>query len=716
MLIMSGSYEDAKMIARTFGLLIALAAALLFGQASPAGATEAMPSAGGSDNVKVELLSERALAAPGETFHLVVKQTIAPGWHTYWRNPGDSGEPTDITWTSPPGVTIGPIQWPAPTAIPFGPLVNYGYSKQVLLPITVTVPASARVGNAINLMAKVRWLECADICIPGEAEVGIGIDVARTPLDNPNAAQLTLVNAAIGALPTPFQGTTILTDLGSAGLQMVIKGTDTPSSAYFFPYEIKTGALVDFAQPQELVRGKDGFGLTLVKSPSFPADLVGPVGGVLVLGQGSSAKAYEVQMNFDAAPKGSASQTPAIVAVPTAPSSSDIGLLLALGMAFLGGLILNLMPCVFPILSMKALGLIEASHTDAKSARAHGLWYGAGVIASFLALSGVLIAAQAAGAAIGWGFQLQNPAIVISLSVIMTLIGFNLMGFFEIGSSLQNIGGGRARGSFLTGILAVVVAAPCTAPLMGAALGFAASQPPPIALLVFAALGLGFALPFVALTFAPALLRALPRPGPWMVRLREALAFPMFATAIWLIWVASAQAGQAGVLAALVGVLGAGLGVWIARTWRGVAGKSVAIVTILAALVWAGFHVTNAPMPASKSAAAGEMGEAWSPQRVAELSAAGNTVFVNFTADWCVTCKVNEVGVFSDARVKAALSGEKTAYLVADWTSRDAAIAQALASHGRIGVPLYLVYKPSQASPTILPQLLTADVILDAIK
>jgi thiol:disulfide interchange protein/DsbC/DsbD-like thiol-disulfide interchange protein len=703
------------MIARALGLMIGLVAfALGFG--SPARATEAMPNAGGSDNVQVQLLSARALAAPGETFYVVLKQTIEPGWHTYWRNPGDSGEPTDIAWTAPKGVTISPIKWPAPTAIPFGPLVNYGYSNQVLLPIAVTVPASARAGSALDLMAKVRWLECSDICIPGEAEIGVGVSVAQSGLDNPNAAEFALIKSAVAALPTPFPGATTLTDLGAGGLQMIIKGIDTPSKAYFFPYEIKTGAVVDFAQPQELVRGKDGFGLTLVKSPSFPTDLKGPVGGVLVLGKGDDAKAYEVTATFDAAP----ASAPTTTKTQTASPTPSLGLLAALGMAFLGGLILNLMPCVFPILSMKALGLIEASHGDAKAARAHGIWYGAGVILSFLALAGALIGLQAAGAAIGWGFQLQNPAIVIGLAILMVLIGFNLMGFFEIGTSLQNVGGGAAqsqgaRGSLFTGILAVLVAAPCTAPFMGAALGFAATQSPPVALLVFAVLGLGFALPFMALTFMPGLLRGLPKPGTWMVRLRQALAFPMFATAIWLIWVASAQAGQAGVLAALVGVLAAGLAVWIARTWTGIGGKVIAALVLVGTLIWSSLHVLAALTPSNSAAAERSFGEAWTPQRVADLQSQGKTVFVNFTADWCVTCKVNEVGVFKDPRVTAALNGEKATYLVADWTSRDEAIATALASHGRVGVPLYLVYKAGQAEPQILPQLLSAETLLKAL-
>ncbi len=675
-------------------------------QAQDVGAT------GRSTNVEVTLRTSRIAATPGETFYVVLDQKIARGWHTYWRNPGDSGEPTDITWTLPQGVKAGAIKWPAPSALPFGPLVNYGYSDQVLLPVAITVPTEAKLGETLSLFADVRWLECADICIPGQAKVGINVQIADSANNSPNAGQ---IDQAIASLPAPFPGTARLTDLGAGGLQLVVKGVETPRDAYFFPYEVKMGALIDSAQSQNLVAGKDGFGLDLVKSPSIPADLQGPIGGILVLGKGDKAKAYEIAAGFEAAPAGAAPMSPMPAASKAAPTST-IGLWLALVMALVGGLILNLMPCVFPILSMKALSLIEASHTDTKAARAHGLWYGAGVIFSFLALAITLIGLQAAGVAVGWGFQLQNPAIVIGLAILMVWIGFNLLGFFEFGGRLQNVGSASVRtksasGSFLTGMLAVIVAAPCTAPFMGAALGFAATQPAAISLLVFTALGIGFALPFVALTFMPALLRALPRPGPWMVRLREALAFPIFATAIWLIWVASAQAGQAGVLAALIGVLGASLAVWLLRTWPTVIGKAAAALVGLGSLVWAAHHVLTAPAPATV-----QQSNAWSEQRVAQLQSEGKTVFVNFTADWCVTCKVNEVGVFANSEVNAALSGHKATYLVADWTNRDEAIAEALASHGRVGVPLYLVYKPGVAAPQILPQILTAETILAAIE
>lgn len=665
-----------------------------------------------SQNVEITLISERAAVQPGDVFHVAILQKIAPDWHTYWRNPGDSGEPTFLTWTLPDGVKASGINWPAPTAIPFGPLVNYGFSKSVLLPVEVQIPASAKPGTTLSLKVDATWLECADVCIPGEGSVAITLPVKALKQASGDASA---IQAALTSLPKPLPGKAHLTDLGAGGLQLVVTGVPADGKAYFFPYELKLGALVDFAAPQEFVRGKDGFGLNLVKSKSIPDPFVGPFGGVLVVGEGRNAKTYSLEAALiSAAPIVDTSG-------PKVAGGADVGLLQALLFAFLGGLILNLMPCVFPILSMKALGLLEASHGDKAEARTHGLWYGFGVLASFLGLAGLLIALKAAGMAVGWGFQLQSPAIIVGLAVLMVLIGFNLLGFYEIGTSLQGAGAGLASksghaGSFFTGVLAVVVAAPCTAPFMGVALGFAATQPAIGALSVFAALGLGFAAPFMALTFMPGLMRALPRPGTWMSRLREALSFPMFATAIWLIWVSSAQVGQAGVLAALSAVLIAGLAVWIWRTWPGRTGRAIALIILGAGLAGAGTYVTQAPAKATQAASSSFGGEPWTPARVEALQQAGKTVFVNFTADWCVTCKVNEATVFADPAVRSALNGDKAVYLVADWTSRDDVIAQELASHGRVGVPLYLVYKPGVAEPQILPQLLSAEVVKAALQ
>ncbi|GIU66480.1 protein-disulfide reductase DsbD family protein [Candidatus Phycosocius spiralis] len=669
-----------------------------------------------SANVEIELISERAAVRPGEVFHVAIRQVIAPDWHTYWRNPGDSGEPTQLRWTLSNGVKAGPIQWPKPSAIPFGPLVNYGFSNEVILPIEISVPSTAKPDTSITLEAAATWLECSDVCIPGEGQISLTLPVASKSIQ---AAAAQEIGSALLNLPKPFPGQAHLTRLDATKLQLVLSGIKQPDIAYFFPYEFKLGALIDFAKPQELVRGDTGFAINLVQSPSLPDPLVGPIRGVLVLGKGSNERAYEVQGPVQSTPPLSSSARS--LTISDTGKAHSFGLLQAVVMAFVGGLILNLMPCVFPILSMKALGLIQASHGDKTHARMHGLFYGFGVMVSFLSLACLLIGLKTAGMAAGWGFQLQSPIIVTGLAILMVLIGFNLLGFFEIGTTLQNAGTGLAstggnRGSFFTGILAVVVAAPCTAPFMGVALGYAATQPAGLALLVFAALGLGFALPFMGLTWMPALLNALPRPGPWMARLREALAFPMFATAIWLIWVLGAQVGQFGVVSALIGVLACGMTIWIVRWWNGLIGKVCAGAILALGLGWAAYHVSQAPSQAATASRSQLSGEPWTPARVKELQGRGKTIFVNFTADWCVTCKVNEATVFSDPAVRAALKGDTIVYLVADWTKRDDTIAQALASHGRVGVPLYLVYKLGSSEPIILPQLLDSKTFIQAIQ
>ncbi|MFN3674002.1 MAG: protein-disulfide reductase DsbD family protein, partial [Bosea sp. (in: a-proteobacteria)] len=400
---------------------------------------------------------------------------------------------------------------------------------------------------------------------------------------------------------------------------------------------------------------------------------------------------------------------------------ADLTLWSALAFAFLGGLILNLMPCVLPVLFIKALGFAQLAQASRFDAREQGLLFLAGVVATFMLLAGLVIGLGALGSSIGWGFQLQSPPLVIALAVIMTLIGFNLLGAFEIGGSAAGVGsdiasrGGRL-GAFMTGALAVIVATPCTAPFMGAAMGFAVTQPPAIGLSVFAALALGFAAPVVALSFSPSLLSLLPRPGRWMLVMKQAFAFPMFATAIWLVWVASVQAGPTGVLAALVAILAAGFVVWLIGVSRG-AGRLRPVPTLLAvlAVLGAGWFVSESAVPgASNAARAGDV-QAWSPQRVAELQAQGKPVFVNFTAAWCITCLANERVALSRQEVKEAFANLGIVYLKADWTNRDSVIAQALAEHGRAGVPLYLFYPgEKQAQAEILPQLLTPDSLIAA--
>ncbi|KAF0172771.1 MAG: thio:disulfide interchange protein, partial [Caulobacteraceae bacterium] len=398
-------------------------------------------------------------------------------------------------------------------------------------------------------------------------------------------------------------------------------------------------------------------------------------------------------------------------------SAGAINLIVFILSAFVGGLILNVMPCVFPVLSIKALSLAGGAH-DGRAKR-HGLLFLAGVMATFMTLAVALIALKSAGLATGWGFQLQEPALIGVLALLFFAIGLNLIGAFEIGGGLQNVGAGVAAkggdvGAFATGALAVVAATPCTAPFMAGALGWAATQPPAASLAVFAGLGLGFAAPFTALSFAPGLQKLMPKPGPWMDRAKQFLAFPMFAAAVWLVWVLSVQTGATGTLALLSVFVAFAFAAWAWRqgmAWRVIA---AALFIAVAAAAWRPMtSVVSASAPA-KSATAGA--EVWSAGRVSELRAANTPVFVNFTAAWCVTCKANEIVALSRPGVKQAFADRGVAYLKGDWTARDPAIAAELAAHGRSGVPLYLFYAPGAAEPVVLPQILTERIVRDAVR
>ncbi|MDQ2859868.1 MAG: thiol:disulfide interchange protein, partial [Pseudomonadota bacterium] len=510
---------------------MALAAAFALLVASAPGAAPVI-----TPHVASELVAQSAGAAPGGVVYVAVAQSLDKGWHTYWRNPGDAGEATKIAWTLPAGWRAGDIVWPAPKRLPVGPIMNYGYEGKVLLPVPIEIPADAKPGAVATVKAAVDYLVCAEVCIPGSATLTLNLPVvAGLPTADPRwgpaiAATLAAAPKAAG-LSATFQNAGPKLTLAVAGAPL--KGT-AAADAYFYPFD---DTFIDHGKPETVERGARGLTLTMTAGGAF-AKTRAPISasGVLAV----DGKAYEITAIPGAAPAGSFGLGPPARPMGSSGSPSG-GLPAAMGLAFLGGLILNLMPCVFPILSMKAAAL--AGHNDeAAHSRAHGMAFLVGVLGTFLALAGVLIAARAGGAAIGWGFQLQSPLVVASLGLVMLAAAFNLSGLYEIGTSAQGLGSGLAArgglaGSALTGVLAVVVAAPCTAPFMGPALGYALTQPAIVALAVFAALGLGFAAPFTLLALSPALMRRLPRPGAWMDVLRKALAFPMYAAAAWLAWV-----------------------------------------------------------------------------------------------------------------------------------------------------------------------------------
>lgn len=694
-------------------------AMLAFGLVVPGFALAAESAPVTSPRVTATLLSSRDAVAPGERFKVALVQKLAPHWHTYWLNPGDSGEPTQINWNLPAGATAGEIQWPAPKAIRVEPLVNFGFEGTVLLPIEITVPADARHGESFALKAEATWLVCEKICIPEEGSFSLELPIQAASAVDPAAE--TRIDASVAALPKPasFRGKL----RGEAG-KLVLDLPGLPAGAadpHFFPV---SDMLIEHAADQPFAAdGKPA--LTLTRSSAFK--LAKPeISGVLTFTEAGAPRAVTLLADADpalmaadgtAAPEAS----PAVVRIPMPAEGADLTLWAALAFAFAGGLILNLMPCVLPVLFIKALGFAQLAHRSRSEVREQGLLFLGGVLVTFMVLAGAVIALGSLGSSVGWGFQLQSPPLVIALAVVMVLIGLNLLGAFEIGISVTGLGDGLASrggrsGAFMTGVLAVVVATPCTAPFMGAAMGYAVTQPPAVALSVFMALALGFALPVVALSFAPGLLRLLPKPGRWMLVLKQAFAFPMFATAIWLIWVAAVQSGPQGVLAALVAVLAAGFAVWLVGVTRGSLARR-AFGSVLAALVVLGagwFTLQNAVPGAATEARAGDI-EAWSPERVAALQAQGKPVFVNFTAAWCITCIANERVALSRQEVKDAFAKLGVVYLKADWTNRDGRIARALAEQGRAGVPLYLFYPArKEAQAEILPQLLTVDTLIEA--
>lgn len=698
------------------------ALAFALGALAPSLAVAAESAAVSTPRVTATLLSSRDAVAPGERFEVALVQKIAPGWHTYWQNPGDSGEPTRIEWALSQGVTAGEIQWPAPKAIPVEPLVNFGFEGTLLLPVEIAVPQDARPGERLTLKANATWLVCEKICIPEEGAFTLDLPVAQAAVVD-EAAQARIDTARAG-LPVPAGFKARLAADGE-GLALTLPGlSGPPAELRFFPL---SDTLIDHAAKQDVSAGPDGAVLRLARSSAFKiAD--GETGGILTFREAGVARSLSLTAAVDPAlvttvVDSPASSRPAVVRIPLPAEGADLTLWAALLFAFAGGLILNLMPCVLPVLFIKALGFAQLARASRRQVREQGLLFLAGVVVTFMALAGLVIILGALGSSVGWGFQLQSPPLVIALAVVMTLIGLNLLGAFEIGTSAAGVGHGLATrggrlGAFMTGALAVVVATPCTAPFMGAAMGYAVTQPPALGLAVFMALALGFALPVVALSFAPGLLRLLPKPGRWMLILKQAFAFPMFATAIWLIWVASVQAGPGGVLAALVAVLSAGFIVWLVGVTRG-AGRGRIVSSAFAVLVAlaAGWFVVQSAVPeATTEARAGDI-QVWTPERVAALQAEGRPVFVNFTAAWCITCLANERVALSRQEVKDAFSELKVVYLKADWTNRNSQIAFALAEQGRAGVPLYLFYPGAKgAQPEILPQLLTSDMLVTAAR
>jgi thiol:disulfide interchange protein len=681
------------------GLLVLLALASL-SLASPAAA--APPMAG--DLVKPALYAESASLVAGKTLWVDLHLRVAPGWHIYWKNPGDSGLPTEIAWTLPAGFSAGAINWPVPERFVASGLANYGYAGSTDLLVPITPPAALDPSGTAHLDATVKYLVCSEICIPGEGKVAL--DLPSGP-GTPDPAQAQRFAAARQNLPVaaPFSArfSAEPNDLRLTVPAAALTGITRPI-AEFFP---DADNAIDYSAAPKITSQNGGLALVMAQSTSPSAAVPKTLDGVLVLrGADGLAHGYLVS------------------ATPAAPMPSDepglIGWWQALLFAFVGGMILNLMPCVFPILSLKVLGFARADPTRRHH---HGIAYALGVVLSFAALGGALVALRAGGTAIGWGFQLQSPLVVALLAYLMLAMGLSLSGVAEFGAGFAGLGGRLAGreglvGAFFTGVLATVVATPCTAPFMGAALGAALVAPAAVALAIFVALGAGLAAPLLAASLVPGIGRLLPRPGSWMATLKQILAFPLYATVAWLVWVLIQEVDPDGSLLALFGLVAVAFAVWVygrtrfaPATARRIGGAlslaSFAAAVILAAMLTPA--AGRAPL-----ASDGLAYEAFTPTRLAALNAAHKPVFVNLTAAWCLTCIVNERATLDRDAVRDAFAAHHVVALKGDWTRQDPEIAQFLQSFGRSGVPLYLLYD-GNGNPTVLPQILTEAEVVDAV-
>lgn len=664
---------------------------------------QAQPS--GNDLVDAALIAEPQSIRGGQPFWVGVRLRMAEHWHTYWRNPGDSGLATEISWALPPGFAAGPIVWPVPERIPVAHLVNYGYEGEILLLTQIMPPASLPAGE-VPLRADVNWLVCQKECIPGEATVDLALPGGNGEMNPSTAAAFEAARQQVPQVsPWPAR-----MQMAENGFVLTVAAPGLQSGrireAVFLPHQ---EAMIEHAATQRLGIDAEGLKLEMPRGSFAAAGLPQQTGGLLLIREDLGGRLQQQAFEFSEIAYGAA---------PVTTAADWSAVLQAALLALLGGMLLNLMPCVFPVLSIKILALVAHSGQGRAQMRRHGMAYTLGILASFAALAGLLLALRATGAQIGWGFQLQMPLVIALLAYLLFAMGLSLSGVFHLGGSFAGIGDALTRrggyqGSFFTGVLAAVVATPCTAPFMGAATGFALTQPASIGIGIFLALGFGLALPFLILTIVPQLADRLPRPGLWMERVKQALAFPLYATVAWLVWVLSQQVGQQGLLAAMLGLVLVAAAAW-SFGLRGRAALASAAVLLIAA---AGALYSTARDPAVPAAAVAQAQpgdtttESFSRQKLDGLLAQQKPVFVNMTAAWCITCMVNERTALSSDTVQDAFRARGIVYMKGDWTNQDAEITRMLEQHGRSGVPLYLYYASGRS--IVLPQILTPSIVLE---
>ncbi len=676
-------------------------------------AVTAVSDKASTPQVQAQLVASVSAVVPGSEIYLGINQKIIPHWHTYWVNPGDSGNATTIEWTLPEGASASDIIWPAPSRFSMGPITNYAYENNVTLLSKITIPDSLAVGDTFTARALVDWLVCEEECIPQQVELALSLPVVATQAETGAGSELIAEAQTRLPIPVPWNVTAkqsvIDSETGQGTLVLHIalpaEQLAQVQDIWFYPYDWGRIRQSDAQVRTDLA---DGIQLQ-IPTGEAPAAIGDQLAGVLVIKeQQGIARGYEIKALLQA------------LVNDQSQSALAISFAGALLFALLGGIILNLMPCVFPVLSIKALSLVSHSHYSAQQIRRQGYVYTLGVLASFAVLALLLILLKAGGSQIGWGFQFQSPIFVLVVAYLLFAVGLSLSGVFFIGGSVAGVGSSLTEkpgysGSFFTGVLATVVATPCTAPFMAAALGYAVAQPPVKLMAIFLSLGLGLALPYLLLSCWPRLQRWLPRPGLWMER-------AMYAAAIWLVWVLVQQAGVNAVIVALGGMLLIALAAWLYDSTRTSSnrnrglGSAVALLLVLSAL-GAGIFAVNAPVASNTSGknavAADANWEAFNDARLQELLAEGKPVFLNFTASWCISCLVNERVALSSDSVKQHFAKEGIVYLKGDWTNKDPEITAFLQKFNRSGVPLYVFYPAGQANqPIELPQILTPDLVI----
>ena len=637
---------------------------------------------------RIEILTESTSITPGDELLIGFKFTLNPGWHTYWENPGDAGEGASIKWNLPNDVSASEILWPGPQRIPVEPLMTFGYEDEVVL-LTKIYTSEATI-VPLNINALVSWYTCKEICIPQEAEVSIPIKLGnKTP-----SVSKAILDQTLEEVPIQFEGTYRVQRLeDSYILQGQLENQDQYDSIYFFP---KDYGLTDYTKDQFYEINKDSFSLQIkaaeieIENRTFE--------GVIAINKGEAVSFIEINYPLKAK-----------------PISQEFNIFTLIFFAFLGGLILNIMPCVFPILSIKILRFVEQSGESTYKTIRQGLLFSLGVIVSFLAIAALLVSLKSGGESIGWGYQLQSPIVVSLLVYLFVVLGYIFMSNMVLGTSLArlssiSLGKGDSIESFLTGVLAVIVASPCTAPFMGSAIGFALLQPSFYSVLIFLGLGIGFSLPYLVLSAKPSLLSFLPKPGQWMETFKQFMAFPMWASALWLLWVLSSQVNNQEVIQVLLGSLLIIIGLWLVEKNNSKTNWIRWIVRLPFILLLI-FSLWLIPTSYSDLDESKQNQLAYSPQLLEDLREENALVFLNFTADWCITCKVNESVALKTSKVLKLLTDKNITYIEADWTRKDPVISSALEEYGRTGLPLYLLF-PSKGDPLILPEILTEDILL----